>query len=308
MASSFAYYSKLAAHQQQPAPDAWAAYYAKLAAHQQQPAPLTPARSALAMPPKRPAELEAATEQNKKFRSAIDAVADDWVCPITCELPIDPVVAEDGRVYERAAIQEHIDKKGVGLKSPMTNVAMGPRLLPSAQARSTIEKLVRTGAISGDKAELWRERIEEEEEVEKLRERAEGGDTVAMCDLGADYAQGRNGLAKDYSTAFKWYKRAADANNPFGMAAAALCLVEGVGVQQNTVHGMALASRAAEMGSDLAAYYLGAWYDKGAEGLPQDKAHAAYWYERVASATHTHMTASEVERAAERVRELRASS
>jgi len=91
------------------------------------------------MPPKRPAE-EAATEENKKFRSAIDAVADDWGCPITCELPVDPVVAEDGRVYEQAAIQEHIDKQGAGLKSPMTNVAMGPRLFPSAQARSTIEK------------------------------------------------------------------------------------------------------------------------------------------------------------------------
>jgi len=49
---------------------------------------------------------------------------------------------------------------------------------------------------------------------------------------------------------------------------------------------MALASRAAEMGSDVAAYYLGAWYGEGAEGLSQDKAQAAYWYERVASATH----------------------
>ena len=260
------------------------------------------------MPPKRPAELEAATEENKKFRSAIDAVADDWVCPITCELPVDPVVAEDGRTYERAAIQEHIDKKGAGLKSPMTNEAMGPRLLPSAQARSTIETLVRTGAISGDKAELWRSRIEEEEEVKKLRERAEGGDTGAMHRLGVYYAQGRKGLAEDLATGFKWYKRAADANDPCGMAAAGLCLVGGAGVQQNERLGMLFLSRAAEMGSDLAAYYLGAWYDEGAEGLPQDKAQAAYWYERVASATHTHMTASEVERAAERVRELRASS
>jgi len=142
------------------------------------------------MPPKRPAESEAATQELKKFRSAIDAVADDWVCPITCELPIDPVVAEDGRVYERAAIQEHIDKKGAGLKSPMTNEAMGPRLFPSAQARSTIEKLVRSGAISGDKAELWRKRIEEEEDLKKLREQAEGGDTKAMYDLGVHYAFG----------------------------------------------------------------------------------------------------------------------
>jgi hypothetical protein len=33
-------------------------------------------------------------------------VADEYVCPITAELPIDPVTAEDGRCYERCAIEE----------------------------------------------------------------------------------------------------------------------------------------------------------------------------------------------------------
>ena len=55
------------------------------------------------MPPKRPAAADAQTESsNKKLRSAIDAMADDWVCPITFELPIDPVIADDGRTYVSA--------------------------------------------------------------------------------------------------------------------------------------------------------------------------------------------------------------
>ena len=122
-------------------------------------------------------------------------MADDWLCPITCELPIDPVTAEDGRTYERSAIEQHIRAKGANVKSPMTNEPMGPKLLPSAQARSTIEKLVRTGAITGDKAELWRQRIEDEEKVRKMRARAEGGDAVAMFQLGNWHRIGQHGLA-----------------------------------------------------------------------------------------------------------------
>ena len=37
---------------------------------------------------------------SKKFRSAIDDSAAEFVCPITQELPVDPVTAEDGRVAE----------------------------------------------------------------------------------------------------------------------------------------------------------------------------------------------------------------
>ena len=40
----------------------------------------------------------------KRLCVALDAIADEWICPITLDLPLDPVVAEDGRTYERAAI------------------------------------------------------------------------------------------------------------------------------------------------------------------------------------------------------------
>ena len=61
------------------------------------------------MPPKRAAseETQAETLQAcKRYRQAIDDVAEEYVCPITAELPIDPVTAEDGRCYERWAIEE----------------------------------------------------------------------------------------------------------------------------------------------------------------------------------------------------------
>merc|ERR1712086_1006660 len=76
-----------------------------------QPPRLSP-RSALRgwiMPPKRAASKETQAETqavNKRYRQAIDEVAEEYVCPITAELPIDPVTAEDGRFYERCAIEE----------------------------------------------------------------------------------------------------------------------------------------------------------------------------------------------------------
>ena len=61
------------------------------------------------MPPKRAAPKETQAETQavvKRYRQAIDEVAEEYVCPITAELPIDPVTAEDGRCYERCAIEE----------------------------------------------------------------------------------------------------------------------------------------------------------------------------------------------------------
>ena len=62
------------------------------------------------------ATLQVATElkwlgQNlrvyKRFRSAIDESLDEFLCPITHSLPLEPVLAEDGKVYERSAIECH---------------------------------------------------------------------------------------------------------------------------------------------------------------------------------------------------------
>jgi len=136
---------------------------------------------------KRAAEADADTaETSKRYRSAIDAMAEEWLCPITQELPVDPVMAKDGRVYERAAIEDWLQRQaGMEVKSPVTNEPMGRRLLPAVQVRNTIKGMVTSGAISGSKADAWKQRIAEEEEVAEVRRRAEGGDAVAMRRLGS---------------------------------------------------------------------------------------------------------------------------
>ena len=107
-------------------------------------------------PKRRCAESEPETEKHSKrfkvMEQCVDDTAEELVCPITFELPVDPVTAEDGRVYERRAIEAWIARPGE-LKSPTANTPMGPRLFPAKQVRNVIERMVRTGAISGPKAE-----------------------------------------------------------------------------------------------------------------------------------------------------------
>ena len=107
-------------------------------------------RPARTMPPKRAASTQAETQACKRYRQAIDEVAEEYVCPITAELPIDPVTAEDGRCYERCAIEEWFARQPQPqVKSPVTNEPMGKRLFPAVQVRNSLKRLVESGAISG---------------------------------------------------------------------------------------------------------------------------------------------------------------
>ena len=91
------------------------------------------------------------------------SIKDELVCPITLELPLDPVLAKDGRIYERSAITDHLNTaaaNGYGIKSPYTNQPMGSELLPAPQIKNTIEVLIETGSVDfGDLSDGWKDRM-----------------------------------------------------------------------------------------------------------------------------------------------------
>ena len=82
------------------------------------------------------------TSVAKKYKSALDKLADEFICPITSELPVDPVTAEDGRVYEKSALLEWFATKPEDeIKSPVTNEPMEQQLIGSIQASSARRQL-----------------------------------------------------------------------------------------------------------------------------------------------------------------------
>ena len=116
---------------------------------------------------------EMARPQEKKQKVALTTIAKEFVCPITQELPIQPVTAEDGKIYEETAIRDWFSKKDGDPTSPSTGAVIGTKLLPAPQARNTIEALVESGAIEGEIAEAWKEKLKIEALVKETRTKAE---------------------------------------------------------------------------------------------------------------------------------------
>mmetsp|Transcript_4399 Transcript_4399/g.9925 ORF Transcript_4399/g.9925 Transcript_4399/m.9925 type:complete len:290 (-) Transcript_4399:370-1239(-) len=228
---------------------------------------------------------DALEEQLKRTKTTVCAAARHLVCAITRELPIDPVTAEDGFIYEEREISEWIRKKQADedtVTSPTTNAEMGTKLLPAVQVRNNIRDLVENGIIDGELAEHWKEAMDAKEKVEKTKKKAEDGDVDAICNLALWYWDGSFGLVKNIKEAYKWYKQAADLKDTGAMAMAAWYFVNGVGVEKNIGQGIALTMSAAERGSDVACYNLAVRYLNGRDGLPEDKKEAIYWYKRAA--------------------------
>ena len=89
--------------------------------------------------PKRHDAPDDNTEQCKQFRAAIDKFIHGFICAITQKLPIDPVIAEDGNVYERMAIEQWLKHRTT---SPATNNIIGKNLLPTVQIKNLLHSRI----------------------------------------------------------------------------------------------------------------------------------------------------------------------
>jgi len=238
----------------------------------------------IAMPPKRgraPAEDETSQEL-RRTKSAVNEAMNEFLCPITFSLPVDPVMAEDGNVYERSAIEEWLKQQH---KSPVTNLAMGMRLQPALRVKNMIRAMVTSGTLTGDKVDAWKLKLEEEEEVAEMLREAEAGDGAAMYNLGVCYESGQKGLAKDDAKAFEWYEKSHEAVNACGTVGLGRCYLLGYGVPKCPVRGAMLMGDTAARGSKYACYILGRAYAVGDWGFPKDEKMARRYYSMVASAS-----------------------
>ena len=170
-------------------------------------------------------------------------------------------------MYERSAIKQWLERSD---KSPVTNLKMGSELLDATQVRSMLETMVKSGAISGDKADKWQERLKAEEQAAEWRRRAEAGDAKAMCDLGCIYDEG-SGVPQDTAQAKMWYKRSAQHGNDRGLTNYGSKLRGG----DRWLHWMEAATR----GDPFACVKVADLYQQGvSDQVTQDMELAKRWY------------------------------
>lgn len=220
---------------------------------------------------------------SKRLREVVAESFDELTCAITHELPLDPVTAEDGRLYERSAIAQWLANNR---RSPVTQEQMGTRLFPAVQFRCMIEKMVRSGALSGTNVEAWQKKVAQEDRLREVRALAEGGDVKNMLKMAEWYRWGEMALPKDRDQAMRWVQKAIDGtqSNQGAMYARALALAAWImlaGVTNecnNQTVAICMLSEAAMLGHGGACCSLGKWFANGSHGLPRDVKQAHKWF------------------------------
>jgi len=120
---------------------------------------------------------------------------------------------------------------------------------------------------------------------EIFRKAAEGGDTVAMHNLGVMYDEGR-GVAKDEREAVRWYRKAAEGGQTDAMCNLGVMYAEGCGVAKDEREAVSWYLKAAEGGNANAMHNLGLMYAEG-RGVAKDERKAVSWYRKAAEGGDT---------------------
>ena len=206
----------------------------------------------------------------------------EYRCPITQELPVEPVVAEDGQCYERTAIEEWFEKHTVA-KSPMTNQPIGKTLVTAVQTRNAIERLIKKGVLAGEAADAWTERQDELKCLDKANReklaKAYKGDVLSMRMVGFCYRDGTHGFKKNQAKTIEWFRKAAKGGSPMAIVSLGVFYINGNGVPRDVTRGMIELTRAAMLGSEHGAICIANHFATGESLVSKDEGEATMWYE-----------------------------
>jgi len=223
--------------------------------------------------------MHGAPTNEKRLQAACSTTVDELICPISHDLPLHPVFAEDGFVYERKCIKQWLKKKRT---SPRTNRPIGSRVFEAVQVKNIIEQMVRSGALPEGKGTMWKKRIQDEDRIEELRRRSGGGDADAMYRLGKSYENGSKSLSVNHGEKVKWYQEAAKRGHAKAMSRLGVAHEHGEGVEQSDVMAMYWYMFAAGKGDSSAKVYLGMNFAGGLCGCPKDSERALQWFTEAA--------------------------
>lgn len=123
-----------------------------------------------------------------------------------------------------------------------------------------------------------------QEAVKILTEQADKGDGQAMLSLGSLYENGL-GVSRNYTKAFEWYKKSADAKQAEGWYNMGVCYEIGMGVAANGGEALKAFKKAADMKLPQAFYKLSSVYLEGNLVKPNNK-EAMYYLTRAQEAGH----------------------
>lgn len=216
----------------------------------------------------------------------VDKLLDEYTCSISQKLPVDPVLAEDGRVYDRAHLLDwFVRNPGSKCKSPLTSLEMGKKLVPATQIKNTLTFLIEKGIVYNEDTVEWVKACKEIEgqtpEFKDHLTKASMGDVESMVQVGNAYRDAK-GAKRNEIEAFKWYAKASVKGSPRAACSLGVLYVNGTKDDNSRpadfARGIVELARAGALGSEHACLLMGSWFSTGMNGLVRDDAAATWWY------------------------------
>ena len=160
----------------------------------------------------------------------LNKIAAELVCKLSLKLPKDPIIANDGYIYEKRELMASNSDSGDSMKYK-----------PCSQIKRVIELLIESGKIDdkyikGSSVNDAQEKDTNTQNYSSIRSKAEGGDVDSMVELAELYLSGES-IDKDEKAAYRWFEKASEQDCDTGIARVGDCLLAGVGVEQDYQEG-----------------------------------------------------------------------
>ncbi len=200
------------------------------------------------------------------------ARGEEFLCPLTKRLPIDPVTAEDGNTYERAAITEYLKDKTT---SPVDSTPMTASLRPNNMVRRAIERLMESAPAEEREAYLAEVKAHTMVRAKAL---FDAGKILEAAELGLPEACGKMAnqcyvTKEDYVQAIAWAQKA----STHGDSVMFYCHYYGHGTEQNWRAAVDVFEKSAHKAGRWMSY-VGDIYRIGGHGIEQDYRKAFDYY------------------------------
>jgi len=206
---------------------------------------------------------------------------DQFLCPITHSLMINPVQASDGWTYEWKAISRWCEEHNTSPLDPSVFIDLS-QLQPNRSLRDAIQRLVEAGEFDDDVCSEWTAATAEFESAPEMyregrvAEAAELGHPQAMGELSMRYYRGV-GVVQDIPMALKWAHKAALAGNGLGQFRLGYAYHVGEGKNRNWAEALKFYSMAYENGVAAASANICEMYRVGGYGLAKNTSSLVEW-------------------------------
>jgi len=175
--------------------------------------------------------VKVAGEMSESDSAVLNKIAAELVCKLSLKLPTDPVIANDGCIYEKRELVASNSDSGDSIEYK-----------PCSQIKRVIELLLDSGKI--DDKYIKRNSVDDTQENDigtqqnysTIRSKAESGDADSMIKLAELYLIGK-GTDKDEKAGYRWFEKASEQGCETSIARVADCLLAGLGEEQDYQEG-----------------------------------------------------------------------